>query len=61
MNPFIERTCSRKRGYLNRRDAKRAIRRLKTRTGDRGIHPYHCRICLCWHAGHRVPARWRKE
>lgn len=46
MNSFIERSCSRKRGYLNRRDAKRAIRRLKLRTGDRGIHPYHCQICL---------------
>lgn len=60
--PEQQRTCwnplkkRNKRAYLNRSDAKRALRALKQRATVRDGHVlrvYHCRNCGNYHIGHK--------
>jgi len=54
--PPIERGCTSKARFLNRREAQSLVRHGRHSTGS--LAPYHCRYCQYWHLGHRRRSHW---
>lgn len=59
VKPPFESSCQGKKQYLNKREAKAALRALKS-YGAKGVEPYRCAYGDHWHLGHR-PGAERKD
>jgi len=46
--PPLSDVCKSKRGYTNAREALLVM----YRHNDKGLAPYRCPVCHCWHLGH---------
>lgn len=46
-------TCARKRQYVTKAEAKRAMAEVNARAGGRAMNAFRCEHCGTWHIGHR--------
>jgi hypothetical protein len=51
------RVCERKYTYKNQTEATESAERSSTITGEQ-ITAYRCRVCSCWHIGHKFQNSW---
>lgn len=56
-HPITPGTCEGKRPYRTKKQAKAALRYIKTK-GSRPGEAYRCPVCEQWHIGHPIGTPW---